>query len=122
MSGENAWGTNALTIVAAFLAIPLVMMGVVMPLVVVTGMGPMAGAGGGGGLVMLLPAIPFTLLVVLAYIVGSRLGAGRDDDGETDGGGHRAASHDDDTRPDGAQHRADGAGQQANGHEVVQDA
>lgn len=53
------------TVVAVLLTIPLFMMGVVMPLLALAKGGEMMG--GAGGLQMLLPLIPLTILGTLAY-------------------------------------------------------
>lgn len=68
------------TVVAALLAVPLVLMGVMMPLMVLAHGGHMMGGVGGLGLVM--PILPLTILGVLVYILYTYSG-GRPDGRQT---------------------------------------
>lgn len=72
--GEHCWGSmtsnnfeveTISTVLAALLAIPLVIMGVLMPLMVLVKGGKMMGAVGSLGMIM--PIIPLAILSVLAY-------------------------------------------------------
>lgn len=71
------------TVVAVLLAIPIFAMGVAMALMAVTKRGGVMN--GAGGLQMLMPLIPLTLLGVLAYVLyvyGTSNGSGGRTDGE----------------------------------------
>lgn len=67
MTGNDLEVETISTILATLLAIPLVIMGVLMPLIVLVKGGQMMGAVGGLG--MVVPIVPLTILVALAYIL-----------------------------------------------------
>lgn len=78
MTADDSVLKTVLTVFAALLAIPMLMMVVMMPIMMggaMPMMGP-AGAGTGSSVMMLLPAIVLLVLVGAGYVLYDRLGDG----------------------------------------------
>jgi H+/Cl- antiporter ClcA len=67
MSETDALDTG-LVILAVLFSFPLVMMGIGMPLLFLSGWGPVA-AGAGGWWLVLMPLVPLSFLLVVGYLL-----------------------------------------------------